>query len=206
MREAIARHLSDPAAPARFLADPTADKIDALARQLVELVAVTRAEASPGTLLDLVERIDLAPGELSLRLSGERMATALGLAQGKIAPSALALRLPFRARKRGVETRLILGVAPEPAAVDRTLLVNIAKARRWFARLTSGETYEAIARAEGVSKDRAQKLIDLALLSPRIVERVIQGTQPPGLTTEYLIRTPLPADWAEQERRVARLG
>lgn len=203
--EAIARQLSNPATSAALLAEPTADLIEAVARRLAALVAAACAGASPRPLLDLVDRVDLAPGELSLRLSAERVAAALGLAPDEIASAALVLRLPFRARKRGVETRLILGSTPEPAAVDRTLLANIAKARRWFARLTSGEPYEAIARAEGVSKDRVQKLIDLALLSPRIVEQVINGTQPTGLTTEYLIRHPLPADWAEQERLIARL-
>jgi hypothetical protein len=84
--------------------------------------------------------------------------------------------------------------------------VNIARARQWFRRLTSGESYAAIAGSDGVSKDRVQKLSGLALLPPRIVEQVIAGTQPPGLTTEYLIRNPLPADWAEQEHIVARLG
>jgi hypothetical protein len=71
--------------------------------------------------------------------------------------------------------------------------------------VTSGKSYAAIAKSDGVAKDRVQKLIDLALLPQRLDEQVIAGTQPPGLTTGYLINYPRPADWTEQERMVVRL-
>ena len=64
----------------------------------------------------------------------------------------------------------------------------------WFERPSSGQPYDAIALAEGVSKDRVMKLIDLAFLSPKIVTQVIAGTQPVGLTTEHLIRSGFPSD------------
>jgi DNA invertase Pin-like site-specific DNA recombinase len=204
--EVVALRLSTPATAGTLLAAPTVDQIAAVSCRLEAIAAGATENEGPHALLDLVARVDVAPGELTINLPVERIATALDVAPDGIAPAALTIRLPFQTRKRGVETRLVLGSSPAPAKIDRTLLANIARARHWFRRLTSGESYAAIAESDGTSKDRVQKLIDLALLSPKIVEQVIAGTQPPGLTTEYLIRNPLPADWAEQERLVARLG
>jgi hypothetical protein len=44
-------------------------------------------------------------------------------------------------------------------------------------------------------------LLPLASLSPRVIEGILEGTQPPDLTTEALIkRIDLPIEWVAQER------
>ena len=49
----------------------------------------------------------------------------------------------FRLRRRGVETKLVLGNPTK--SVDRTLLRNIRNALSWLDRIKAGKTYEEIA-------------------------------------------------------------
>ena len=41
-------------------------------------------------------------------------------------------------------------------------------------------------------------MINLAFLAPDIVRDVIDGKQPLGFTSEWLLRHTLPSDWKEQ--------
>jgi cystathionine beta-lyase family protein involved in aluminum resistance len=76
--------------------------------------------------------------------------------------------------------------------------VTVPKAHRYFELIRSGKTYAGIAAAEGVSKQRIQILVDLAFLAPDVVRDVFVGSQPTGLTTEWLLRHAVPALWNEQ--------
>ncbi|MEM7441592.1 MAG: recombinase family protein, partial [Pseudomonadota bacterium] len=109
----------------------------------------------------------------------------------------------FQLRKRGVESKIILAGETNPR--DEVLWSNITRANRYFERIRSGMTYSEIAQAEGTSKDRVQKLTDLALLAPDIIRDVLQGTQPIGLTTEWLIRHSIPVNWQEQRDLISTL-
>jgi DNA-binding CsgD family transcriptional regulator len=102
----------------------------------------------------------------------------------------------FQHRKRGVETKLIL--AGSAAHRDEVLFKNIARAHRYFVLVRSGKTYAEIAKVEGVSNDRIQKLIKLAFLAPDVIRDVYEGSQPLGLTTEWLLRHAFPTIWHDQ--------
>jgi ParB-like chromosome segregation protein Spo0J len=67
--------------------------------------------------------------------------------------------------------------------------------------LRAGIPLRDIARREGRSESYVARLIPLAMLSPRIQDAVVRGTQPTELSLETLVRANLPLDWSEQERR-----
>ncbi len=117
--------------------------------------------------------------------------------------SALCIEAPFRMRRRGVELKLHLGDAPSEA--DLTLVQNIVKAQRWMAMIKSGKTFTEIAKTESTSKRRVQDVVDLAMLAPDILDSIALGEQPDGLTSNYLIRSGVPALWSEQRERFAKL-
>ena len=60
----------------------------------------------------------------------------------RVVEDLLSIAAPFQHRKRGVETKLILGT--EPAEVDKTLLRNIGHAHRYFDLVRSGEVVRQI--------------------------------------------------------------
>jgi site-specific DNA recombinase len=113
---------------------------------------------------------------------------------------------PVQIRRRGFEMRLIIqgSRAPAPLA-DLALIRAIARGRQWGDDLLSGrvESVAAIAKREGVLPNYVRRLTRLAFLSPRIVEAIVAGYQPPELTAKALTeRIELPLLWSEQEQAV----
>ena len=102
-----------------------------------------------------------------------------------------------------VETKLVLGNPTK--SVDRTLLRNIANALSWLDRIKAGKTYEEIATEDAIPTDRVRKAIRYAFLAPDIVRAIVEGRQPVGLTSSYLLHHPLPDDWEKQRVLVKTL-
>ncbi len=151
----------------------------------------------------LVARADLKPGQLTVTLNNNEIAKLIGCEHNRIDSTSLRFEAPFRMRRRGVELKLHLGDAP--SKVDRTLVQNIVKAQRWMAMILSGKTFAEIAEAQGTSKRRVQDVVDLAMLAPDILEAIVTGKQPDGLTSDYLIKSGVPASWTEQREQFAKL-
>ena len=106
-------------------------------------------------------------------------------------------------QQRRVETKLVLGNPTK--SVDRTLLRNIANALSWLDRIKAGKTYEQIATEDAIPTDRVRKAIRYAFLAPDIVRAIVEGRQPVGLTSSYLLQHPLPDDWEKQRVLVKTL-
>lgn len=195
---AIRTQLQVPAFLPSLLPDLEATEADRLGTKL----AVLAEKVSAGGILPdwcaLVERATVAPGDLTIQLDVTTLADRLRLSAGRLSPEALQISAPFQLRRRGVETRIILGGStPEP---DHTLIRNIAKAVDWFEAIKRGYTFSDIAKREKTSARRIQDLIGLAFLAPDVIEKAIGGTLPPHVTTKSLIRNGVPSDWSGQRR------
>ena len=121
----------------------------------------------------------------------------------RIREDALRILAPFRLRRRGVETKLVLGNSSK--SVDHTLLRNIANALSWLDQIKAGKTYEQIATEDAIPKARVHKAIRYAFLAPDIVRTIVDARQPVGLTSSYLLHHPLPDDWEKQRALIATL-
>ncbi|WP_170478255.1 recombinase family protein [Ruegeria arenilitoris] len=196
----IRRHLSQPEVLANILCDATAEETVGIGAHLSEFFRGDAA-ADKDTMrhcLDLVARIDIAPGDIRITLSGEHLAHCLDVNATRIVGDLLTVTSAFQHRKRGVETKLIIGdTQPE---IDATLLRNIARAHRYFDLVRSGKTFAEIAEAEGVSKRRVQQLIELAFLAPDVIRAVREGRQPVGMTSDWLKRYAFSPIWTEQRQ------
>jgi site-specific DNA recombinase len=82
-----------------------------------------------------------------------------------------------------------------------TLLIAIAKARKWVKDVERGQTFADIAAREGKAERHIRSLVRLAFVSPRIITAIIDGTAAAGITATTLI-TGLSYSWAEQEQRI----
>ena len=159
--------------------------------------------ASAVPLLRLIRRVDISPGSVSILLDRNAFAACLSMGPDRIREDALRILAPFRLRRRGVETKLVLGNPTK--SVDRTLLRNIANAFSWLDRIKAGKTYEEIATEDAIPTDRVRKAIRYAFLAPDIVRAIVEGRQPVGLTSSYLLHHPLPDDWEKQRVLVKTL-
>jgi len=106
-------------------------------------------------------------------------------------------------RRRCVELKLHLGDAPPE--VDLMLEQNIVKAQRWVAQIVAEKAFTEIAQAGGTSKRRVQDVVDLAMLAPDVLDAIAAGEQTDTLTSDYLIKSGVPAAWSEQRAQFAKL-
>jgi site-specific DNA recombinase len=196
--EKVKANLSDKSWLLALAPDASLSDITSLKRRLERLLIEMTPDRGPAPLKPLIDRICVAPGEIQIRISQKKIAENLGIHADRIAPDALTIRAPFQLRRRGVEAKVILG-GEIPTNVDATLARNVLKARAWFAQLKDGTTYEEIARSEKVSPQRVRMLIDMAFLSPKLIERIATGHQPLDLATEWFRSHRLPARWEDQE-------
>ncbi len=194
----IRKHLSAPAVKANIVNDTTTEETAAIAKRLTEITGRETEGHSEmrSQIIQLAQRIQIVPGGIKISISGSGLAVLVDVDSERVSEKYLEMEAAFQHRKRGVETKLILTDAASPR--DETLFKNIAKAHRYFDMIRLGKTYAEIAAAEGVSRHRIQKLVDLAFLAPDVVRDVFVGSQPTGLTTEWLLRHAIPVLWNEQ--------
>jgi hypothetical protein len=70
----------------------------------------------------------------------------------------------------------------------------------------AGVSVTEIAATKGFSRSRVQLRIELAFLTPDIVEEIAAGHQPMGFTSEWVKRHKLAVIWAEQRETLAKLS
>ena len=200
----IRQHVDATTSPASLIHAPTMQELASVRRFLDGLCSGSKNDsASAAPLLRLIRRVDISPGSVSILLDRNTCAACLSMGPARIREDALRILAPFRLRRRGVETKLVLGNPTK--SVDRTLLRNIANALSWLDRIKAGKTYEQIATEDAIPTDRVRKAIRYAFLAPDIVRAIVEGRQPVGLTSSYLLHHPLPDDWEKQRVLVATL-
>jgi site-specific DNA recombinase len=192
--ELVAGHLNDPETIAKIIQDVATEEIVKFRERLSQLGQSTDAQSFD--CLTFVNRAEISPGKITITLCETAVVGFLGASPERINSDVMVVSSEFRHRKRGVETKLILASSTSPR--DVVLFRNIARANRYYAMILAGQTYAEIAKAEGVSKHRIHKLIELAFLAPDVVRDVYEGNQPTGLTTEWLLRHSIPPIWCGQ--------
>ena len=88
---------------------------------------------------------------------------------------------------------------------DPTLIKAIARGRAWFEELAAGRarSLRELAEHDGITRRYVRRLVDLAFLSPDLVEAILQGRQPVDLTATRLTELDLPLDWIDQRSLLA---
>jgi DNA invertase Pin-like site-specific DNA recombinase len=113
----------------------------------------------------------------------------------------LMLEMPVLLKRRGNEQRLIIDSSFAPMRTPNAALIDlIAKAHLLFGKLTDqpGTGITDVAKNLGLDRADVGRILPLAFLAPKIVEAVLQGTQPQNLSPRILARMHLPLLWADQ--------
>jgi len=163
-----------------------------IVRELVEQVIVDEKR-----IVIKVRHGVLVSGDLASRASDEPGASPFELTAG----------VDFK--RRGVATKVVLpGLAQQNFAsrCDPALIKAVVRGHAWFEELATGRvrSLEELAKRDGITRRYIRRLVDLAFLSPRLVEAILQGCQPVALTATRLSEFDLPLDWAEQHKLLAR--
>lgn len=117
----------------------------------------------------------------------------------------ITVHVPLSFKRRGGRKQIVLpdgapSWAPPRARVDNTMVKAIARGFRWRKLLETGvhTTIEDIAAAEKITASYVSRVLRLTLLSPSIVEAILDGRQGPEITLATLMN-PFPVEWEKQK-------
>jgi hypothetical protein len=116
------------------------------------------------------------------------------------AAQTLTVVIPLRVKPRGGRKAMVTpGVLALERRQDITLIKAVARAFRWRRMLETGRfaTINELAAAEKINSSYVSRVLRLTLLAPDLVEAILEGTQPEGMTLPTLMKR-FPACWAEQ--------
>ena len=82
------------------------------------------------------------------------------------------------------------GVLEVESRHDITLIKAVARAFRWLRMLETGRcaTITELAAAEKINASYVARILRLALLAPEVVEAILDGRQPEGMTLPGLLK------------------
>lgn len=148
---------------------------------------------------ELVHRISIRPGEMSIVFEREALTTCIKVSSGG---SGYECVIPFQIKRRGVEARIVLGGHEQSKIChDETLITAVKRSFRWWRLLTEegAWTIQKLAEKDQVDASDVTRFLPLVILAPDIVEAILDGKQPADLTLERIKKMgPLPVDWEEQ--------
>ena len=117
---------------------------------------------------------------------------------------------PLKFRQRGGR-RIVIPAAEssleeqtKKTTINSPLINAVAQAFYWAKLIDMGVAASGsdVAEREGLEASTVNERLRLSLLSPEIIESVLNGTQPKGLTVQWLNRNSFPADWEKQKKLI----
>jgi len=120
------------------------------------------------------------------------------------------VRVPMEFKTRSGRKEIILppGAATTADVGPRSpLVVALARAYRWQRMIDTGEvkSLDALASANGVNRSYIGRILNLAGMAPDIIQAILQGREPSGLSLQTLTRD-LPAQWGQQRTALGVSG
>ena len=116
--------------------------------------------------------------------------------------ASITVRVPLTIRRCPGRKTIVTPEGEGPALVttraDPTLLKALARAHRWQKLLDEGRfaSISELAAAEKIERGFLGKMLRLTLLSPKLLEAIMNGEQPGGVSVAAL--QAMPGLWFEQ--------
>ena len=114
------------------------------------------------------------------------------------------IRIPYKFKRTGGRKQIIVPEGAPPAGKqDDPLVRAVVRGHRWQEMLDTGQvaSVQELAAKENVDPSYLARHLRLTFLAPDIVEAVLFGTCPEGLTVGDLM-VALPMVWSEPRQRV----
>jgi hypothetical protein len=116
------------------------------------------------------------------------------------AAQTLTVVIPLRVKPRGGRKAMVTpGMLALERRQDITLIKAVARAFRLRRMLETGRfaTISELSAAEKINSSYVSRVLRLTLLAPDVVEAILDGRQPEGMTLPALME-PFPMEWAAQ--------
>jgi site-specific DNA recombinase len=163
---------------------------------------IERVMVKDGCIEISINRVGLK--QLLLAKSETSAAIGADLACSTVISQPIILTAAARLMRCGLEVRLVIaGEAKqqETARTSQSLIKAIARGRYWYEQLTSrgSMSLSELAEASGVNDRYASRILRFAFLAPDIVEAILEGRQPKGMTLDKAFIN-MPQRWEEQRQ------
>jgi len=111
----------------------------------------------------------------------------------------IVIEIPFKLRRRGGRKQVV--VPDNTPSAPTQLQFALARAFHWRKMLDEGEvgSLQELAVILGIEETKVARQLRMTLLAPDIVEAVLDGMEPEGLTLVQLYKG-IPILWEEQRR------
>jgi len=117
------------------------------------------------------------------------------------------IHIPVKFKKRNGKKEIILPEGyqahdtSDPKSSD-SLIIALARAHRWKDLMESGRFTSIVELASALNMDLSLvgRILRLSLLSPTIIEAIIRGDEPSGLSLRTLTAQ-IPINWEEQKEK-----
>ena len=116
----------------------------------------------------------------------------------------ITVHIPMTMRHQGDRKQVVTPAGatpwiPIPPRVNNTLVKAIVRAHRWRDMLETGNyaTVRDLAKAEAIDEVYLGRVLRLTLLSPTLLEAILEGRQPATLELDDLLRQ-FPVEWDRQ--------
>jgi site-specific DNA recombinase len=155
----------------------------------------------------MVERIIVGSDEITIATRVPTLLVVLGYPPDQPQPTSPTLSTSINGslKRNGMAMRMVLsdGTAAAASQPDQTLIRTIARALRWWQRLSSEPelTPTSLADAEGVTPSYLTRVLRLVFLDPVIIQMILDGSAPASLTAKRLtLPGAIAIRWQEQRR------
>ena len=117
------------------------------------------------------------------------------------------LFVPLEIKRRGGAAMIIIAKnadkEDDQKYFDEKMIRSISKAYKWKVMVDEERvsSLAAIAQKENLGGAYVSKIFNLNFLSPKIVARILSGTQPRSLKLQDIVTAEIPDLWEEQERK-----
>ena len=193
--------LRDPTTVAKLITSASVDRRQArlLIRRLTSCAdRLKDDDTRAAALAELVHKVELADKKITIELNAN---AALQDDTFKEELDVIRREIPLGLKRRGVETRLIIGdIECRPAGPDPALMRLLSRASSWWQSIeTEGNSIERIAERENLSERYLRDILQLAFLAPEIIEEIVRGEQADSVHWDALMCHPiLPLGWGRQ--------
>src|SRR5205823_704547 len=156
---------------------------------------------------DLIEKVVIEENTIRMKVRRGRVFDGALMPPSSDNPSHSPIELTAAVafKRRGAEMRLAVPGTNDRSKCDPTLIKAIARGRAWFEELAAGRarSLRELAERDGITRRYVRRLVELAFLSPELVEAILHGRQPVELTATRLTQLDLPLDWTDQRSLLA---
>ncbi|MBT5227835.1 MAG: recombinase family protein [Alphaproteobacteria bacterium] len=192
----VAEHLAEHARRMTLCPDLPLHQMANLRDEVATFAAALKNLA--GTeLRDVIANVRLGDKQVEVHLNAAELAERLHIEVGELNPEITAIQVPWQIKRRGVETKIIIG--DELAPPDSTLIKRLDQAHTWIGEMRRSVPLKMIADQAGVSPAYIRTRSKLAFLSPKIQRAILDGALDPKFTVNLIIGMAIPLKWDAQE-------